>query len=114
MFNGWNIFSLYLAGSALLVVLGVPLQRSWVPPNRWFGFRTPRTLSDPKIWYPVNRVTGFWLIVTGLAIAVTATIAHFWELDIIHAAVINGIIYIVGLVVMTIHSLICLKKHCEK
>ena len=110
MLNGFSIFSLYLAGSALLLLMGLPLERGWVPPNRWYGFRTARTLSHPKFWYKVNRVTGFWLMATGLATATTAISTHLGNSDIIHAAIINGITYIVGLLIMTVRSLICLKQ----
>ena len=34
-----------------------------VPPNRIYGFRTPRTVSSPRIWYAANRVSGWLLIV---------------------------------------------------
>jgi hypothetical protein len=48
-----------LSGSALaLLALGLPLWRGKVPPNRFLGFRTPRTLSDRGLWYRVNAQGG--------------------------------------------------------
>jgi len=28
--------------------------------NPLYGFRTKKTLQDPEVWYPTNRVAGFW------------------------------------------------------
>src|SRR5688572_13826064 len=52
----------------LYIILGVPLALGKIPPNWGYGFRTPRTLSDPRIWYEANRVSGYDLIAAGVAI----------------------------------------------
>jgi uncharacterized membrane protein len=49
----------------LVILLSVPLVLGKVPPNGAYGFRTPKTLSSPLIWYPANRVAGWSLIVAG-------------------------------------------------
>jgi uncharacterized membrane protein len=110
MLNHLDLLTLYLIGSGLLAALGLPLQRGWVPPNRWYGFRTKRTLSDREIWYAVNRVTGFWLLATGAATAASATIAHFQEIDLLIAACINAATYGVGLLLMAICSIVRLRN----
>lgn len=51
---------------ALLVILAVPMALGMVPPNRWYGFRTPKTLSSPDIWYAANRASAWFLIAAGL------------------------------------------------
>ena len=48
------------------VAFGLPLKHDKVPPNRFYGFRTRKTLSDEKIWYAVNRVTGSDMISVGI------------------------------------------------
>ena len=110
MLGPFSIYELYLLGALILAGLGIPLYAKWVGPNPWYGFRTPRTLSDPKIWYAVNRVTGFWLVATGIAVGVIATIADSLGWDILQTAIINGVTYIIGLVIMTVQSLRCLKR----
>lgn len=50
---------------AILAVLAVPLAIGMVPPNGLYGFRTPKTLSSPDIWYPANRFAGWLMIVAG-------------------------------------------------
>lgn len=51
----------------LIIALGVPMVAGIVPPNTWYGFRTPKTLSSPEIWYPANRVSGRWMIAAAIA-----------------------------------------------
>ena len=56
---------LFVAVGILFVGLGVPLLRGRVPPNDWYGCRTSATLSDERVWYAKNRVTGRDMIVGG-------------------------------------------------
>ena len=35
----------------MFVGLSIPLIQKRIPPNRFYGFRTAKSLSDPKIWY---------------------------------------------------------------
>ncbi len=61
----------------LAVVLGLPMALGLIPPNRWYGFRTRKTLSSPAIWYPANRYSGWALTIAGaIAIAHNALLLH--------------------------------------
>jgi len=60
-----------LAVCALLFLLSFPLVLRLVPPNRFYGFRTRKTLSRPDIWYRANVFAGYALMI---AAAVTALI----------------------------------------
>lgn len=48
----------FTAVGVLFICLGIPLFLGRVRPNWWYGCRTKKTLSDVKVWYAVNRVTG--------------------------------------------------------
>ncbi len=53
--------------SYLLVAgLCIPLILQKVKPNRWYGFRSKRTLQDPEIWFRVNRLGGAFLLLASL------------------------------------------------
>lgn len=55
-----TMYMLRLLGlPALLVLLCVPLIAGMVPRNRWYGYRTPRSLGSEKEWYRLNRLAGF-------------------------------------------------------
>jgi uncharacterized membrane protein len=49
----------------LLVAVAAPLALGLIPPNRMYGFRTPKTLSSPGLWYPANRFAGWSMIAAG-------------------------------------------------
>lgn len=53
----------------LFLLFGIPLLLALVPPNRWFGFRAARAVSNPAVWYPVNRTAGAALMIAGLLAA---------------------------------------------
>ena len=65
----------YFVGG-LLCVLCVPMIFRKIPPNRFYGFRTAKTLSDERIWYEANAIGGRWLFLAGVVILVgTLTIS---------------------------------------
>ena len=51
----------------LLVAMGIPLVARIVPPNLVFGFRVRKTLSDERVWYDANHVTGWDMVIAGVA-----------------------------------------------
>jgi uncharacterized membrane protein len=96
---------LHVAIGGLFALLGLPLYLSWIPPNRFYGFRTERTIANPAVWYRVNRVSGGWLIMTGtLAVAVTS-LNERMGFGLHGAAVINCSVVVVGMLLMVAHSL---------
>src|SRR5262245_37295765 len=64
-----TLYSLLFAGVGLLfIALSIPLILERVPPNSFYGFRTAKSLSDPKIWYAINRISGCDLLIAGALI----------------------------------------------
>ena len=72
-----------LAGLALIAA-GYPLMARRVPLNYWYGFRLPKTLRDPFVWYEANHIAGRDLILAGLAVllAVLFTTLTAWLLPV--------------------------------
>jgi uncharacterized membrane protein len=69
--TNWLIPGLILLAAGLLLIgVGVPMVLGRVGRNRVYGYRTPSTLRDDRIWYPVNALTGLWMIWGGLLSAV--------------------------------------------
>jgi uncharacterized membrane protein len=52
---------------ALAVALGLPMALGLAPPNRFYGYRTGKTLSSTVVWYRANSVSGSSLIIAGMA-----------------------------------------------
>ena len=68
-----TIDSLLFALVGLMFVgLSIPLIQKRIPPNRFYGFRTAKSLSDPKIWYEVNHLSGNDLFVAGALITISS------------------------------------------
>jgi uncharacterized membrane protein len=65
---------IYFGVGLLVAALALPMMYDKIPPNGFYGFRTPRTLSDPNVWYPANRVAGRNLAVAGVIVATTALV----------------------------------------
>jgi uncharacterized membrane protein len=64
--------------SLALFSFAVPLVLGLISPNRFYGVRTPRTLSDEGVWYAVNRAAGVAVMV---ASCVYAGVALLWPYD---------------------------------
>ena len=62
-------FALYmLLGCALTIsLLAIPLILGRVGRNRWYGFRTQRTLSSDRVWFAANQSMGWAVFWNGLA-----------------------------------------------
>ncbi len=67
-------FLLYLISGLLLMGVSIPMIQRRIKPNPWYGFRTPKTLSDERIWYAANEYSGKTLFVAG-AITSLASVA---------------------------------------
>ena len=66
--------SLFFWLGILMVALGIPMALGRVPRNRWYGYRTWRTLADDRTWYVVNRVSGKGIVVGGIFDAIMALV----------------------------------------
>lgn len=73
-----TLYSLLFAGVGLLfIALSVPLIQERVPPNSTYGFRTAKSLSDPKIWYEISRISGVHLLLAGVLITLGSVAMFF-------------------------------------
>jgi hypothetical protein len=62
-----TMFSVLFALVGLLFVgISIPLIMGRVPLNSFYGCRTAKTLSNPKIWYEANRISGKDLLIAGV------------------------------------------------
>ena len=61
----------------LVLALSIPLVLDKVPPNRAYGFRTPKTLSSQGVWYPANRAAGWFMLAAGV-ISICFNLALWW------------------------------------
>jgi uncharacterized membrane protein len=101
---------LFIGLPALTLALGIPLALRWVPPNRFYGYRTATTFSSVEAWYQVNRATGLALIAAGLISGILVlfldqgAIALKPEPRYIMGILLSGILLLVSLVPVVLYS----------
>ena len=61
----------------LILLLSIPMVLDRVPPNGAYGFRTPKTLSSPEVWYPANRAAG-WFMLAAMVVAICFNLVLWW------------------------------------
>lgn len=90
----------------LYIGLGIPLYRGRVPPNFWYGCRTQKTLSDEKIWYAVNRVTGRDLIIGGIILIGSSVVifAFGGRINPDYATLILLAVFVLSIIRMAVNS----------
>src|SRR5262245_35184035 len=52
----------------VFIAVSLPLIYEKIKPNHWYGFRTPKTFSNERIWYAANKTAGYDLLIAGIAI----------------------------------------------
>jgi uncharacterized membrane protein len=102
----------YFILGLVYVGLGLPLFFERIKPNRWYGFRTSKTLSDPGIWYPANRIAGFDLVLAGVLIIVSSVLSLilYQFFPALPFDIINLIVLITSTLAVTIHCLWYLRR----
>jgi uncharacterized membrane protein len=115
-----GIESTLLLAPIIIIASAIPLLYNKIPPNNWYGFRTPKTYSDKEIWYKANRFMARDLLVVGVAhLVFTIFFVLFTEINSNtpdnHLTTILWIagylvILTVGTLIMFVRSLLYLKK----
>ena len=86
--------ALLIAGAALPMIL----RRD--KPNRWYGFRTPKTLGDERVWYEANAYSGRLLFGLGVILAAGSAALRFVPgigTSLVTYSVVCGLMFTVGL-----------------
>ena len=99
------LIATYIFLGGLFIGIAAPLIQGRVKPNPWYGFRVPKTMSDPDTWYAVNAyfgrrfaVAGLLTAVAGLALSPVALIPHVGPMGymiVCHAIMLGSLIWIV-------------------
>lgn len=64
----------------VIALTAVPMVAGWVPPNPYYGFRTPATMATPDAWHFANRLMGCYMIASqGIAVASMSRLAATME-----------------------------------
>ncbi len=107
-----NILPLWLTTGLLFIVISIPLILRKVPPNKWYGFRVPKTFASEKIWYDANQIAGYDLLYAGCAITVTALVTAllYNQIGPNFVNIINLVVFLCALIAALVHSLLILDQ----
>lgn len=92
-------FVVSLLAAAALLAAGLPLALFDIPRNTFYGFRVGKALEDDNAWRLANRASGRWLAITGVALAIAATISFTLSGNTAIAALVNGLIVTLGVII---------------
>jgi uncharacterized membrane protein len=98
-----TLLILYLVSGSFLIAFSLPLLFKKIPPNSFYGFRTPQTMRDPRVWYVVNCYSAKWLIGASVSILIAAVLFYFIPGISVDAYALGclavfAVVFIVGLV----------------
>ena len=92
---------IFLFVGLIFIILSIPLIQERVSPNVFYGFRTEKTLSNPDLWYKVNKDFGYKMLYSGIILIVCNLILLSFSrsLGITAILVIDSLILLVPLIV---------------
>jgi uncharacterized membrane protein len=61
----------FLVPCTIIALISIPLMLKVVPPNKYYGLRTSRTLGSREVWFRANRFAGWALFVASGTSALT-------------------------------------------
>jgi hypothetical protein len=64
----------FFVPAVIIALLAIPLILGLIPRNWGYGVRTPKTLSDDRIWYSANRFGGWAFVGSAIAYLVIAAL----------------------------------------
>jgi uncharacterized membrane protein len=97
----WPIFA-NAAAAIVLIAASIPLILEKVGPNRYYGFRTAKTLSSPEIWYAANRIAGRDLVIAGLVVLSWDLILALLVLFSIRVPTLPGLLGTTGILLLAV------------
>ncbi|MEW6731571.1 MAG: SdpI family protein [Acidobacteriota bacterium] len=107
-----EITKLYFIMGLLYIGLGLPLYFKKIKPNRWYGFRTRKTLSDPEIWYAANKISGLDITIAGVVTSIAAIKLYFLGIifPVLPIAGLNFLVFILATLAAVVHSFWALSR----
>ncbi len=94
----------------VFIGISIPLVFEKIPPNSWYGFRVPKTLSNREIWYKANKFMGKDFILLGGILFIYNLAVFALKPAFASSNSINMILLIGGTGVVIIRSLLYLRQ----
>lgn len=102
---------MYTISGIFLSLISIPLIYGKIGPNPWYGFRVPKTLSNPNVWYPANTYAAKRLFIVGIVDVFASIILYFIpNMSLDTYALSCGALIIGGLIVALVQSFLFLRR----
>ncbi|MBI2407755.1 MAG: SdpI family protein [Gemmatimonadetes bacterium] len=98
----------FVCAGLLIAGAAVPLILRRIKPNRWYGFRTDKTLGDERVWYEANAYSGWLALWLGVVLSTSSAVLHFVPAigdSLATYGFVCGALFTVGLLTLTVLSL---------
>ena len=107
-----NYSILFAVVGLALIGMSIPLIMRKVPPNAFYGCRTRKTLSDPKIWYEANHISGKDFCISGAIVFLASMLMLLFgqNLNSNLAVLVLLIVLLVSMAGVVLHGVITLKR----
>ena len=107
-----NYSILFAVVGLVLIGISIPLILCNVPPNSFYGCRTRKTLSDPKIWYEANHISGIDFCLSGAIVLVAAMLMLLFgqNLNTNFAVATLLMVLLLSMAGVAVHGLVTLKR----
>jgi uncharacterized membrane protein len=108
-----KISIIFMCNGLLFIILGIPLYLKKIKPNGIYGFRTEKTMSDPNIWYAVNRTGGIDMCIAGLVIILGSLLSNMFLKSYPSSTILcaNVALLTFALVMVIIHFIVVLNRY---
>jgi hypothetical protein len=73
-----TLLYIYILGGLILALLALPLIAGKIKPNPYYGFRVPKTLENPELWYLTNKYFAMRQFALGVIFSVVSIGLYFW------------------------------------
>jgi uncharacterized membrane protein len=111
----WICYPSFFLTGLLFVGLAIPMVLKKIPPNPFYGWRTPKAYHSEAIWYEINRYSGRDILVLGVIQFVFTglmLVLRFWNIKVVFTLLVPGnlLILVGGTVILMIRGFRYLKK----
>ena len=88
-----STLSMYIIFGFVLALIALPMMLRLIKPKPWYGFRVPKTMNNPEIWYEINAYSGYWFFATGLVSALMAAVMYALPgLDVATSSLVQAVV----------------------
>ena len=106
------VILIFILVGVIEILLGLPLLYEKIKPNRFYGFRLPKTVNNEDIWYNINKYTAKDMIISGIVIIIGMLILLLFKssVSLSQIVLIGTILIVITLIIFFIRGLNYLKK----